>query len=80
MMGSMSVIAIFRQLRRLLASWRLGLLPVCRQTGSWQPDPITNPTLFAICCLAWQLSANESSEFSLNAESWNRGWSVVLIN
>jgi len=26
----MSAIAIYRQLRRLPGSWRLGLLPVCR--------------------------------------------------
>jgi len=28
----MSAIAIYRQLTRLPSSWRLGLLPVCRQT------------------------------------------------
>jgi hypothetical protein len=32
--GSMSEIGMFRQLRRLLASWRLGLLPVCWQSRS----------------------------------------------
>jgi len=29
---SVSVTAIYRQLTRLPSSWRLGLLPVCRQT------------------------------------------------
>jgi hypothetical protein len=59
---------------------RSGQLPVGRQTGSWQPDPITNPALFVICCLAWQLSAMKALNSPLIAESWNRGWSVVLIN
>jgi len=29
-LGSMTVMAIYRQLRLLPTSWRLGLLPVCR--------------------------------------------------
>ncbi len=29
---------IFHHLRRLLASWRLGLLPVCRQSGSYRKE------------------------------------------
>src|ERR1700691_5946532 len=32
----MSVMAIYRQLRRLPSNWPLGSLPVCRQSGSFR--------------------------------------------
>jgi hypothetical protein len=34
--GSVSAMAIYRQLTRLPSRWRLGLLPVCRPTGIYR--------------------------------------------